>query len=106
MEYQKSIWKTGPEDDAYIWYSELDEDRWEHRVVVEFRDGYLEYSDFDTEPKYSWLSERPWPEMVTTVDFEQIALTQQEFENVWLSALKTGQHGVTRQRTSHLGETS
>ena len=98
MEYQKSIWKTGPEDDAYIWYSELDSNRWEHRVVVEFRDGYLEYSSLDTEPEHSWISEKQWPKIETTVNFDQCLLSQLEFEDFWLLALKTGQHGITRQR--------
>ncbi|WP_414636199.1 DUF6881 domain-containing protein [Asticcacaulis sp.] len=98
MEYQKSIWITGPQNDAYIWYSELDAERWEHRVIVEFRDGYLEYSSLATEPRYSWISEKPWPKMETTVNFDQNVLSQNEFENLWLQALKTGQHGITRQR--------
>ncbi len=73
-----------------IWYSEIDDLRFETRKVGIFRDGSFGLADANTERGGLWLSEKPLPsfaDIAAQSEFDPEAIDEIEFEAVWEQAI-------------------
>ncbi len=89
MNYLKVFWKNADAGAPIIWYSEINEGRWETRKVGVFSDGTYGYADSSTEKAGMWLSEKALPsfeEIAAQDEFEPHEITGVEFEEVWQKA--------------------
>lgn len=85
MKYLRVAWKHNYPDEPVMFYSEIDNERWEVRKVVEHRDGRLTYAS-ETEKFGTDLGENAVPELAEIAkeaEFEPIEITKEEFEAMW-----------------------
>jgi hypothetical protein len=70
-------------------YSELDENRWEHRKAEIFADGRCDYASESESKGNSGLSEEPLPtsvEIALDPQFEPVEISKDDFEKIWNQA--------------------
>jgi hypothetical protein len=86
MIYTKVNWIHNHPDDPIVFYSEIDDQRWEKRKVEVFRDGQKGFADATEEVGGTGLSIGPWPEFSEITSqpvFELEEITQSAFEVIW-----------------------
>lgn len=86
LKYTRVAWKHDHPEDPVMFYSELDEARWELRKIEVYRDGRVGYaSDTEASPGSS-LGEDAMPELEEIAkdsQFEPSEITREEFEAQW-----------------------
>lgn len=90
MEYIKVKWIHCFNDEPIWFYSELDEERWEIRKVVVFKDGRLGYIGPEEGNGLSILGEIPMPsleEIASEPEFEPYEISAKEFKSIWEKAI-------------------
>ena len=112
MKYVKAWWKFQEEDPREIWrYSEIDDERWEDRLVCKFIDDRvgISYRIKLTQPELgydyieinqAYLAEAPLPENLDELnnddeyknDYHYEYISKEEFEKLWEEALKKCNH--------------
>jgi hypothetical protein len=91
MQYIKVTWKHMHPDDPILLYSELDDDRWEVRKVEIFRHGSAGYASRTESKGSTRLGIEAIPSLskiASDPEFEPAEITREEFEEVWLRALR------------------
>jgi hypothetical protein len=91
MVYIKVRWKQDDPDMPILLYSEMENERWEVRRVEVFSDGSFGYADRSTFRGTTSLSPEPMStlsEIAANPEFEPVAITKDEFEAVWLKAIR------------------
>ncbi|TPW37695.1 hypothetical protein FKM52_21250 [Mixta tenebrionis] len=91
MKYIKVHWEHSFDDEPTELYSEIDDSRYEVRKVEVFSTGDLTFSDQSTPKNISTLGELPIPslnEINQDPQFKAIYIDADEFENVWIKAIK------------------
>jgi len=94
MRYIAVEWLHDYPDEPILFYSELDEDRWELRKVEVFRDGTQHFADALHETDQTALSSEPIPsleEIASDPEFNPKEISQAEFEIVWRSVTRPAQ---------------
>ena len=92
MKYIRVKWKQSNPNEPVWLYSELDDNRWEVRKVEIFADGRRGYAGEGREFGGTGLGEVPIPpleEIAKDHEFDPTEITQKEFEEVWLEAIKS-----------------
>ena len=87
--YHKVRWNHQLEDEPVILYSEISDLGIETRKVDEYRDGRLDCAGGWRSTGSTFLSEKTMPdpeEIARKPEFELMAMTKQEFEEVWRQA--------------------
>jgi len=88
MRYLRVLWKHEFPDEPIAFYSELDDDRWEKRKVVQFKDGHYGYASAEGESGYG-LALIALPEMEEfrqDPQYEAAEIGAAAFEVVWRKA--------------------
>jgi uncharacterized protein DUF6881 len=91
MIYIKVRWKHDDPNDPILLYSELDDERWEVRKAEVFSDGSSGYADPAAARGTTLLGLIPIPtlsEIAAIPEFDPVAITKDEFEAVWLKAIR------------------
>jgi len=86
MKYARLRWKHDFPDEPIIYYIEIDDERWEQRAVVVYRDGSTVYAVRGGEDTGAHLGEDPLPELSEIAkdpEFEATDITQEVFEAQW-----------------------
>lgn len=89
MSYLKVSWHHVFPDEPTVLYSEIDEDRWEHRKVYVFRDGRFGYASETEATSSVELSLGPLPPLSkigSDAQFDPEEIKKQEFEDIWSKA--------------------
>ena len=90
MIYLRCRWKHSFPDEPILLYSELDDERWEHRKVEIFADGRMAYADRHRESGDTGLGLVPVPplaEIAADPQFDPAEISKAEFELVWNDAV-------------------
>jgi hypothetical protein len=91
MIYIKVRWKHDGPNDPILLYSEMDDERWEVRKVEVFSNGSFGYADRATSRGTTFLSPEPistLSQIAANPEFEPAAIAKDEFEAVWLKAVR------------------
>jgi hypothetical protein len=88
MNYIKVKWLQSHPDEPVLLYSELDDERWEHRKIEVFADGRMGFASAQeaTTSTGTELSIEPLPslaEIASDCRFQPAEITKNEFEDVW-----------------------
>ncbi|RKG96087.1 hypothetical protein D7V97_36120 [Corallococcus sp. CA053C] len=86
MKYVRIGWKHWHPDEPVTLYSELDDNRFEIRKVEVFRDGRYGYASSGRSRGSTKLGILAMPELSEIAkdpQFEPVAITREEFEDVW-----------------------
>lgn len=89
MKYICVKWNHLFTEEPSLLYSELDDNRWEHRKVEIYADGRRDYASKYERRGNADLSEEPLPplaEIAMDPQFEPVEISQAEFENIWTAA--------------------
>jgi len=85
MQYLYVMWEHNFEDEPKEFYMELNEERFQERVLEIFEDGKIAYAtnkqEFNT-----FLAKEDYPdieEINSTEEFRARLITKEEFEKVW-----------------------
>ncbi len=92
MEYISVIWKHNHRDEPVRLVSELDGERFEIRKLEFFLDGSVGFASKEGESASTRLGEvtvPPLSEINEDLEFEGVAITKNEFDELWLV------HGAT-----------
>jgi hypothetical protein len=84
--YIKIRWKHSSPADPVLFYSEIDDDRWEIRKVEVFHDGHCEYASVTESTGGTVLGLAPIPPLEQIAEdpqFEPIEISHDHFERVW-----------------------
>jgi len=97
--FVRDIW--GKDTDgrpADFQYSELNDERWNIRSVLQFRDGSYSYGDAEVErgglamgeTVGFGLAEKPWPKELDYPPWvaPSVEISREEFDGVWQAAIK------------------
>ncbi len=87
MKYILAKWHHNNSEDPILIYSEIDDNRWEHRKVEIFKDNHYGFADHNNEINGSRLGTEPWPDLVklgTEPEFDITEISKEEFEELWL----------------------
>lgn len=74
------------EDEPYVIYAELDNERYEIRKLELYRKGKIGYATQTTEYEGSILAEHPYPpieEIASDPEFIPIQISEEQFEEIW-----------------------
>jgi hypothetical protein len=86
VKYMLVRWKHSFADEPKLLYSELDEQRWEHRKVEVFPDGHMDFAEAEKWSGSTRLGLTPIPELreiAADAQFEPVEITKYDFEKVW-----------------------
>ncbi|MCM1567225.1 MAG: hypothetical protein NC238_15045 [Dehalobacter sp.] len=86
MKYLKVEWIHNFLDEPIEFYSEIDDERYEVRKIIKYRDGRIGYATPDVEVGGAILGELPMPEsdqIASDSQFKPIEITQEDFEILW-----------------------
>lgn len=89
--YIKIRWIHNDPEYPVLFWSELDESRYEIRKVEMYADGRIGYAHGDIEVGDAWLGEVPVPletEIAADPQFVVEPLTPDEFEQVWYDSTR------------------
>lgn len=89
MKYICVKWKHAFTEEPSLLYSEVDENRWEHRKVEIYADGRRDYVSKYERKGLAGLSEEPLPPLAQIAkdpQFEPVEISKAEFEDVWTAA--------------------
>lgn len=89
MNYICVKWKHSFTDEPALLYSEVDEDRSEHRKVEIYADGRHDYVSKYKRKGCATLSEEPLPsltQIAMDTQFEPREISKTEFETIWTAA--------------------
>ncbi|MCA6095042.1 hypothetical protein LE181_23080 [Streptomyces sp. SCA3-4] len=90
MEYWSVVWHHDFAEEPILLLSEVGEDGYENRKVVEFRDGRLLKADGQHEGRMVGLSEIPVgaiEEVAAQPEFSAQFISRHEFEEAWARAV-------------------
>jgi hypothetical protein len=90
VKYIKVEWLHTDPSELVVRFSELDDDRWETRVINVFHDGRREYADAEVKHGYTMLGDVPVPELdeiARNPEFVPSEITHEEFEREWAASL-------------------
>jgi len=86
MSYIKILWKEADEGLPSLYYSELDDNRWELRKVEVYRDGLATYADKDISTGSTMLGLIPFPpisELGARPELDVEEISKEEFDEAW-----------------------
>lgn len=89
MKYVKVKWLHSHLDEPVLLYSELNDEMWETRKVEVYADGRANFADSEGRSGSTKLGVEPYPtleDIATDPQFEPVAVSQAEFEEVWGAA--------------------
>jgi hypothetical protein len=90
MIYLRCRWKHSFPDQPIFLYSELDDERWEHRKVEIFANGRAGYADRHQESgdtRLGLASIPPLAAIAADPQFDPAEVNKEEFELVWNDAI-------------------
>ncbi|MBU3134571.1 hypothetical protein KPL40_19370 [Clostridium gasigenes] len=85
MQYLYVTWEHNFEDEPKEFYMELNEERFQERVLEIFEDGEIAYATCNQEFN-TFLAKEDYPdieEINSTEEFRASLITKEEFEKVW-----------------------
>ena len=85
MQYLYVTWEHNFEDEPKEFYMELNEERFQERVLELFEDGEIAYATSSQEVN-TFLAKEDYPdieEINSTEEFRAKLITKEEFEKVW-----------------------
>ncbi len=85
MQYLFVTWEHNFKDEPKEFYMELNERRFQERVLDIFEDGGVAYAT-TTEEYNTFLAKESYPsieEINSTEEFRAVLITKEEFEKVW-----------------------
>lgn len=85
MQYLYVTWEHNFEDEPKEFYMELNEERFQERVLEIFEDGKIAYATSSQEFN-TFLAKEDYPdieEINSTEEFRAKLITKEEFEKVW-----------------------
>lgn len=85
MEYLYVTWEHNFEDQPKEFYMELNEERYQERVLEIFEDGQIAYATINQEFN-TFLAKEDYPnieEINSTEEFRAMLITKEEFEDAW-----------------------
>jgi len=85
MQYLYVTWEHNFKDEPKEFYMELDDRRFQERVLEIFEDGGVVYAT-TTEEFNTFLAKESYPsieEINSTEEFRATSITKEEFEKVW-----------------------
>ena len=85
MQYLYVAWEHNFEDEPKEFYMELNEERFQERVLEIFKDGEIAYATSNQEFN-TFLAKEAYPdieEINATEEFRARIITKEEFEKVW-----------------------
>lgn len=85
MQYLYVTWEHNFEDEPKEFYMELNEERFQERVLEIFEDGEIAYATSNQEFN-TFLAKEDYPdieEINSTEEFRARLITKEEFEKVW-----------------------
>jgi hypothetical protein len=86
MRYLNIRWHHGFVDEPVEYLHEIDEDSWERRKIMRFRDGTWQRAAVDDPATHDLIAEKPLPplaEIAADPQFECRVIDAAEFEAVW-----------------------
>jgi hypothetical protein len=86
MKYLMVRWKHSNADEPVVLYSELDEQRMQHRKIDMYRDGRWGFADEREEVGGSWLGDAPTPsveQLNADPEYEAEEIDKADFEKLW-----------------------
>lgn len=88
MIYLKVLWNHDFPDEPYVFYVELDNKRFQNRMLELYRDGKIAYATRKKEYN-SFLADEPYPTIEdinsdTTKEFIAANITKDDFEKIWI----------------------
>jgi hypothetical protein len=88
--YVAAKWLTAPDDEPFMYWDEIDRDRWSIRCVRKYRSGALEAYSYASENWRDVMPEAAMPPLAEInghPECEAVAIAAPEFEAVWRQAI-------------------